>query len=67
MKELARSYVWWPKLDADLENLVTSCEVCFSSRKLPNKAELHPWEWPKITWHLIHADYALAQWMENIF
>ena len=28
MKALARSFVWWPQLDSDLESLVQSCEEC---------------------------------------
>ena len=25
MKALARNYIWWPKMDADIENTVKSC------------------------------------------
>ena len=28
MKSLARSYVWWPKMDCDIEEMVKSCSVC---------------------------------------
>lgn len=28
MKALARSYVWWPNMDKDIENLVRLCEQC---------------------------------------
>ena len=58
MKELARSYLWWPNLDKDLESLTHSCPECLSQRTLPTKAELHPWEWPAHPWHRIHVDYA---------
>ena len=58
MKELARSYVWWPKLDSDLEKLCSSCETCLEHRPSPHRAELHPWEWPTSPWHRIHVDYA---------
>ena len=58
MKELARSYVWWPKLDSDLEGLTNSCPECLSLRAMPSKAELHPWEWPTHPWHRLHIDYA---------
>lgn len=58
MKELARSYLWWPKLDTDIEEECKSCTRCLEIRKMPNKAELHPWEWPKKPWHRLHIDYA---------
>ena len=58
MKELARSYLWWPGLDHELEDLTKSCPECLSQRALPPKAELHPWEWPTHPWHRIHVDYA---------
>ncbi|KRY24732.1 hypothetical protein T01_1219 [Trichinella spiralis] len=32
MKALARSYVLWPKLDSEIENLVRTCELCQQSR-----------------------------------
>ena len=34
MKGLARSYVWWPGLDADLEAKVKSCISCQENQKL---------------------------------
>ena len=58
MKELARSYLWWPNLDKDLEELCNSCPDCLAHRANPPKAELHPWEWPTHPWHRIHVDYA---------
>ena len=58
MKELARSYLWWPSMDSELESLVKSCEECLRTRNDPQKAELHPWEWPQHPWHRVHVDYA---------
>ena len=58
MKELARSYLWWPNIDGDLENLVKTCNECLTTRNSPPKAELHPWEWPAYPWHRLHIDYA---------
>ena len=58
MKELARSYLWWPGLDEDLEEVCRSCQMCLELRKMPGKSELHPWEWPKKPWHRLHIDYA---------
>ena len=52
MKSLGRSLVWWPNMDADVEECVKSveecvkrCEVCQAHQKVPAAAPLHPWEW----------------------
>lgn len=57
MKQLARSYLWWPGLDKDIECLVQTCEHCLQCRHAPPSAELHPWSWPDRVWHRIHIDY----------
>lgn len=46
MKSLARSYIWWPGLDSEIESKVRSCSTCQVNRPSPTKAPLHPWEWP---------------------
>ncbi len=58
MKALARSYVWWPGMDADIEKLAKECSVCQQLRPAPAVAPLHPWEWPKQPWSRVHLDYA---------
>ena len=58
MKSLARSYVWWPGIDAAVESMVKQCEKCQQCQKLPSVAPLHPWDWPDRPWARIHADYA---------
>ena len=58
MKEVARSLVWWPGLDTDLEKMVKYCESCQESRNAPPKTVLHPWEYPKSPWSRVHVDYA---------
>ena len=45
MKALARSYVWWPNISAQLEGLVKACSGCRQNQKIPTTATLHPWEW----------------------
>ncbi len=57
MKQLARSYLWWPGLDAELEKLVQQCAHCLQHRSAPPHADLHPWEWPDKPWHRIHIDH----------
>ena len=58
MKNLARQYVWWPGLDADIEKKVKTCSACQSVRNKPPPAVLHPWEWPQRPWARVHVDYA---------
>ena len=58
MKSLRRSFVWWPNMDSDVEECVKRCEVCQTHQKVPAAAPLHPWEWPKLPWCRLHADYA---------
>ena len=58
MKQLARSYFWWPKLDEQIEHMVNSCDHCLSNRTNPAKSVLHPWEWAEKPWFRIHVDYA---------
>lgn len=58
MKALARSYVWWPKMDQDVENLVKVCSTCQEQRHNPAVAPLHPWDWPDRPWKRLHVDYA---------
>ena len=58
MKGLARSYVWWPNIDADLEVQVKQCNQCQLNQPSPPAVPMHPWEWPERPWERIHVDYA---------
>ncbi|XP_056132822.1 uncharacterized protein K02A2.6-like, partial [Lampris incognitus] len=58
MKRLARSYVWWPGIDSQIELQAKSCHSCQRSQKEPSLAPLHPWMWPSGPWERIHVDFA---------
>ena len=58
MKALARSYVWWPGLDQDIEKLVKACSSCVQVKAVSEVAPLHPWLWPEKPWKRIHLDLA---------
>ena len=58
MKAIARSYLWWSNLDAEIELMVKNCEVCQSVRKAPPRAPLYPWRWPTRVWQRVHIDFA---------
>ena len=57
MEGFARSYVWWPGMDRDLENLVRKCTTCQEHQHGPVAAPLHPWEFPDGPWKRIHVNY----------
>ena len=58
MKAVARSYLWWPGVDKELEDLVSNCQNCQSNRHNPPPAPLHPWAWPSRPWERVHFDFA---------
>ena len=58
MKSLARTYVWWPKMDADIVEMAKSCSVCQVHQHSPASTPLHPWEWPDTSWSRLHLDFA---------
>ena len=63
---LARSYVYWPGIDKDIERLVSDCATCQEHRNVPPSTELHPWEWPDKPWSHLHADFA-GPFLGNMF
>lgn len=66
MKGLARSYVWWPGTDCEMENMAKSCIVCQQTLRQPQTAPVHAWEWPSAPWQRIHIDYA-GPFMDQMF
>ena len=58
MKLLARSHVWWPHIDQDIQEMVKGCCACQEVKQAPPVAPLHPWIWPSQPWKRIHVDFA---------
>ena len=58
MKNMARRYVWWPGIDAELEGLARDCTDCAEKRGAPPRSALHPWEPAGGPWERIHVDFA---------
>lgn len=58
MKGIARSYVFWPNIDVDIENYVRTCTRCAAVAKSPVKTTLSSWPIPAQPWSRIHMDYA---------
>ena len=57
MKQLARTLVWWPGIDQDIENTVKSCAECQTNQSSPTETPLLPWQWPSRPWSRVHVDF----------
>jgi hypothetical protein len=58
MKEVARSFMWWPTIDKDIELLVRQCRTCQQVKQVPAVSPLTPFLWPGNPWQHVHVDYA---------
>ena len=58
MKAPARSYLWWPGLDRELEELAKACTQYQKKQCSPAVAPLHPWSWPTRPWARVPLDFA---------
>ena len=56
-EQLARSYVWWPGIDADIERVVQSCQSCAEQRREANTPVLGRWKYPSTAFHRVHIDH----------
>lgn len=61
MNALARSFVWWPGIDQDVEDRVRFCENCVNTRRTPKSLPLLFWPWDTEPWQRIHIDFAEAK------
>ncbi|XP_060855198.1 uncharacterized protein K02A2.6-like [Metopolophium dirhodum] len=57
MKNLARSYVWWPKIDNDIEKIIKECEKCLAYSDNPPRSVLRSWPWPEGPAQRVHLDF----------
>ena len=59
MKQLARSTVYWPRIDFDIEDLCHKCTSCGQFQNKPDKPSIHPWMMPEKPWSRLHLDHAI--------
>ena len=57
-KQLARNYLWWPRLDAEMESTVMVCHSCQELSKSPKRSEVGMWSWPYGPWKQVHINFA---------
>ena len=66
MKSVARTYVYWPKIDQQIEEKARGCPGCRQVLKAPPTTQLHPWEWPSKPWRRLHIDFA-GPYLDKMF
>ena len=59
MKQLARSAVYWPRIDSQIEDTCRGCVSCAEHQNKPPKPANHPWMMPEKPWSRIHVDHAI--------
>ena len=59
MKQLARTAVYWLRIDEDIVNQCHRCSTCAENQSRPPKQPNHPWMLPKKPWSRIHLDHAI--------
>ncbi|XP_036322108.1 uncharacterized protein LOC118736115 [Rhagoletis pomonella] len=57
MKQLARSYCWWPGIDKNIENVAKECESCKTNSSSP-PCECSNWPVAMRSWERVHIDFA---------
>ncbi|KAL0894785.1 hypothetical protein ABMA27_013312 [Loxostege sticticalis] len=56
-KSAARSRIWWPGIDGDIERWVGACATCASLRAAPPREPPAPWPKAAAPWQRVHIDY----------
>ena len=59
MKQLARSSVYWPHIDSQIEDTCRGCVSCAEHQNKPPKPANHPLMMPEKPWSRIHVDHAI--------
>ncbi|XP_047992691.1 uncharacterized protein K02A2.6-like [Leguminivora glycinivorella] len=57
MKCNARSRMWWPGIDHDIERCAGACMACVALRPAPPREPPAPWPRAPHPWHRVHIDY----------
>jgi hypothetical protein len=57
MKSIARSYVWWPGIDADIERTCHECATCAAEGAAPPRSAPQPWPYISRPWSRLHLDF----------
>ena len=59
IKAIARSYLWFPGIDNEIEDMITACAIFQTVQHDPVKSPLMPWRYPTHQWSRVHVDFAM--------
>ncbi|CAB0007785.1 unnamed protein product, partial [Nesidiocoris tenuis] len=57
MRAAAKSHVWWPNIDREIEHHVSSCTSCQESHPKEQEVPLFSWSVPSERWSRLHLDF----------
>lgn len=57
MKMLARSHVFWPNMNQDIEDVLKICTVCQLLQNVPRSKDLLSWNSTSQVWEKVHVDF----------
>ena len=57
MKMVARSYVWWPGLDKEIEKYVQNCMACQSTANIKKEVVTTQWKQCEVPLERVHVDF----------
>ena len=55
-KQLARDVVYWPRMNGEIEDLISKCQECQENKRKQQKEPLIPSQIPSRPWEIISAD-----------
>ena len=56
-KQLARKYIWWPHLVAEIEETTKACANCQENMRNPNLSNTAAWAYPSCLWKRLNMDF----------
>lgn len=57
MKSIARSWLWWPGIDTDIEAACRRCSTCAAEAPAPPRAPPQHWPYHATPWTRLHVDF----------
>ena len=59
-KRLARSVVYWLRIDQDIERISRQCTTIAEFQNRPAKPAIHSWMLPEKPWRRLHIDHGIS-------